>query len=67
MLARNLWMAMIAGPAGEAEVWTVLKTTGGLDNDSLQVIQELYLDQMRPAVTAEQLAALRTRFPLEKK
>jgi hypothetical protein len=66
MLARNLWMAMIAGPEGEAEIWTVLKTIGGIDGGSLLVIQELYLNQMRPTVTAEQLDALRNLFPLKK-
>ena len=61
-----LWMAMIAGPEMEAEMWTVLKTTGGLDDDSVQAIQELYLNQMKPAVTTEQLADLRKRFALKK-
>jgi hypothetical protein len=67
MLARNLWMAMIAGPEMEAETWKILKTTGKLDDDSLQAIQELYYEQMKPAVTDEELADLRQRYKLKRK
>jgi hypothetical protein len=67
MLARHLWTAMIAGPAMEAEMWQILKTTGKLDDDSLQLIQQLYFGQMKPVVATKQLAALRQRYqPREK-
>src|SRR5713101_6990001 len=67
MLARNLWTAMIAGPEMEEETWKVLKTTGKLNDDSLQVIQQLYFDQMKPAVSDEELADLRQRYQLRRK
>jgi hypothetical protein len=66
MLARNLWTALIAGPAMEEETWKVLKTTGKLDDDSLQVIQQLYFEQMKPVVSEEQLAGLRQRYHLRR-
>ena len=67
MLARNLWTAVIAGPEIEEETWKVLKTTGKLDDDSLQVIQQLYVDQMKPVVSEEQLAGLRGRYRFRRK
>jgi hypothetical protein len=67
MLARNLWMAMIAGPEMEAETWAIFKTNGKLDDDSLQMIQQLYFEQMKPAVTEEQVAHLRQRYHLRKR
>jgi hypothetical protein len=66
MLARNLWTALIAGPEMEEATWKVLKTTGKLDDESLQVIQQLYLDQMKPDVSEEQLTALRQRYPVRR-
>jgi len=62
MLARALWTAMIAGPEMEEATWKVFKTTGRLDDESLQIIQRLYFDQMKPVLTEEQLAALRERY-----
>ena len=53
MLARNLWTAMIAGPEMEEATWEILKTTGNLDADSLQVIQQMYFEQMKPVVSEE--------------
>jgi hypothetical protein len=67
MLTRNLWTALIAGPEMEEETWKVLKTTGKLDDESLQVIRQLYSDQMKPIVTEEQLAALRERYRVRSK
>src|SRR5260370_36414247 len=67
MLARNLWTAMIAGPEMQEETWKVLKTTGKLDDDSLQVIQQLYSDQMKPVVSDWQLASLRERYRVRRK
>jgi len=66
MLARNLWLAMIAGPEMEEETWKVLKNTGKLDDDSVQVIKQMYFEQMKPEVGEEQLAALRRRYPVRK-
>jgi hypothetical protein len=62
MLARTLWKAMIAGPETEEEIQKVLKSTRRLGDDSLQTIQQLYFDQMRPLVSDEQLAGLRERL-----
>jgi len=62
-LARNLWMAMIAGPEMEVETWKVFKTTGQLDDDSLQAIKDVYFEQMKPVVSEEQLGALRRPLP----
>lgn len=67
MLARNLWTAMIAGPEMEDETWKILKTTGMLDDGSLQVIQQLYFDEMKPVVTQEQVLSLRHRYQLRRK
>ena len=67
MLARNLWMAMIAGPEMEGEVWKALKTIGKLGDDSIEVIRQLYCDQMKPVVTNEELADLRQRYQLRRK
>jgi hypothetical protein len=61
MLARILWRAMIAGPETVEEIQKVLKSTRRLGDDSLQVIQQLYLNQMRPLVNEEEIAALRER------
>ena len=66
-LVRSLWMAMIAGPEMEEETWKVFSQQADLDDDSLNSIKEVYLQQMRPAVTDEQLAALRERYPLRRK
>ena len=62
MLARNLWVAMIAGPEMEEETWKVFKSQANLDDDSLQVIQQLYYEQMKPVVSMGHLADLRLRY-----
>jgi hypothetical protein len=67
MLARNLRTAMIAGPESEEATWKVLKTTSRLDDDSLQVIQQLYNDQMKPVVSEQERAALRQRYQPRRK
>ena len=61
MLARILWKAMIAGPDTEEEIRTVLKSTRKLGDDSLQTIQQLYFNEMRPLVSEEEIVALRER------
>jgi len=66
-MARTLWTALIAGPEMEEETWKVLKTTGKLDDDSLQAIKDVYFQQMKPVVSEEQLAGLRERYRLRKK
>ena len=67
MLVRSLWAAMIAGPEMEAETWKSFRAIGKIDDEALQVIQELYFDQMKPAVNEEQLADLRMRYQLRRK
>lgn len=67
MLARNLWTAMIAGSEMEEATWNILKTTGKLDDDSLQVIQQLYYNQMKPVVSEPERADLRQRYQLRRK
>lgn len=67
MLARSLWTAMIAGPEMEEETWKVFKTTGNLDDESLQSIKQVYFEKMKPVVSEEQLAALRQRYQVRKK
>jgi hypothetical protein len=66
MLARNLWMAMIAGPAMEEEMWKVFQKRANLDDDSLQPIKQLYFEQMKSVITDEQIAALRQRYRLRR-
>jgi hypothetical protein len=53
-LARNLWMAMIAGPEMEEETWRVFKKHTDLDDDSLQSIKDVYLGQMKAVVSEKQ-------------
>jgi hypothetical protein len=67
MLARNLWTAMIAGPEMEQETWRVLKTTGKLNDDSFRVVEQLYFDQIKPALSEHELADLRQRYQLKRK
>jgi hypothetical protein len=67
MLARNLWMALIAGPEMEDETWTTFKRHASLDEDSLQPIKDLHFEQMKLVVTGEQLVALRQRYRLRRR
>ena len=67
MLVRNLWMAMIAGPEMEEATWEILRTTGKLDDESIQVIKETYFNQMKPVVSEEQILALRNRYNVRRK
>ncbi len=66
-LVRSLWTAMIAGPEMEEETWKVFRQHSDLDDDSLHSIKDVYFQEMRPAVTEQQLAALRVRYPLRRK
>jgi hypothetical protein len=67
MLVRNLWTAMIAGREMEEETWKVLHTTGKLDDDSLELIQRLYFEQMKAVVSQKELVDLRKRYQLKRK
>ena len=62
LLARTLWLAVIAGPETEEQTWEFLKQQTSLDEESLQPIQEMYYEQMKPVPNEAQLAALRTRY-----
>jgi hypothetical protein len=67
MLARSLWLAMIAGPEMEEETGKVLKNRAKLDDESVQIIKQMYFEQMRPVVSEDQLTALRRRYPIPNK
>ena len=58
-LARSLWLAMVAGPAIEEEVWKGLKDSADWGEDLIEAIKECYEKKMKPVVNREQLAALR--------
>ena len=59
VLARNLWMAMLAGDQAETEMWRSLAET---DSDLCETVKRCYFDRMKPSVSEEQLAALRRRY-----
>jgi len=61
-LARNLWMAMLAGSAAEKEAWETMRGAADVPGDFLDLIHNCYRDQMKPAVSPEQLAALRKHY-----
>jgi hypothetical protein len=61
-LARNLWMAMLAGPAAEREVWETMQGAEDVPVEFLELIHRCYRNEMKAAVTAEQLAALREHY-----
>ena len=64
MLTRILWTASIAGPEMEKGFWLILKTTGKLDDDSVQTIQKVYFEQMKPVLSEEDRADLRERYEM---
>src|SRR3984893_13325224 len=66
-LARTLWTALIAGSEMEEVTWKAFQTHAHLDDDSLQVFQQLFFNQMKPVVSEEQLAALRQHYRLRGK
>jgi hypothetical protein len=66
MMARCLWTAMIAGPEMEEETWRILKTTGKLNDDSLQAIQQVYIEKMKPVVSEQERADLRQRYQMKR-
>lgn len=67
MLVRSLWLALVTGPEGEEATWKTLKDTGKLDDDLIEAIKECYEEKMKLVVSAEQLAALRQRYKVERK
>ena len=58
-LARNLWMVLLAGDQAEERMWSSLAET---DGDLCETVKRCYLEEMKPLVTEEQLAALRRRY-----
>jgi hypothetical protein len=61
-LARNLWMAMLAGPAAEKELWEAMQGAAEVPGEFVDIIHRCYRDEMKPTVSAEQLAALRKHY-----
>ncbi len=53
---------LIAGPEMEEETWKLFRKHANLDDDSLQLIKDLYFGKMKVVVSDEHLAALRRRY-----
>ncbi len=66
-MARNLWLALVTGPDIEDTVWKKLKEIAQMDDDLIEALKDCYEKQMKPVVSAEQLAALRQRYKVERK
>ncbi len=60
-LARQLWLALIAGQPLEEKVWQALRHQG-LRVDQLALVRRCYRELMRPQITAAELARLRESF-----
>ena len=58
-LARNLWMVLLAGDGAEGQMWRSLAQT---DVDLCETVKRCYLEEMKPLVNEEELAALRQRY-----
>jgi hypothetical protein len=58
-LARNLWMVLLAGDQAEEQMWTSLAQG---DGDLCETAKRCYLEEMKPLVSDEELAALRQRY-----
>ena len=58
-LARNLWMAMLAGTEAEEQMWASLAQA---DADLCDTVKLCYFEEMKPLVGEEDLAALRQRY-----
>ena len=61
-LASNLWAALIAGPQAELQMWESLEQSGGAYAAMLDSIRTCYLEQMKPVVSSETLAAIRQHY-----
>src|SRR5437660_331510 len=46
LLARNLWVALIAGPQLEKYLWETMAETAGLEKDLLTAVQDCYYQKM---------------------
>jgi len=58
-LARNLWMVLLAGDQAEEQMWRSLAQS---DADLCETVKRCYLEEMKPLVSEEELAALRQRY-----
>lgn len=58
-LARNFWMVLLAGEQAEEQMWSSL---GQSDADLCDAVKRCYLEEMKPLVSEEELAALRQRY-----
>lgn len=58
-LARNLWMAMLAGTEAEEQMWASLAQA---DADLCETVKICYFEEMKPLVSVDDLAALRQRY-----
>jgi hypothetical protein len=61
-LARNLWVALIAGPEAEEQVWQSMQESAGGQVGLLESVRACYLEEMKPVVSRQQLAALRDHY-----
>lgn len=64
-IARQLWMAMIAGDEAEQQFWSALSSDGQLPAEIIASIQKCFDDEMKPKVSAENLAELRENYGIE--
>ena len=58
-LARNLWMVLLAGYHAEEQMWRSLAQS---DADLCETVKHCYLEEMKPLVGVDELAALRERY-----
>lgn len=61
-LARSLWAAMIGGDAAEQSLWNALREDAAVDEAVIGVVQLCYQQEMKPAVSEQELTALRARY-----
>lgn len=59
-LARNLWAALLAGPAAEAQLWEALD--GEVDGGIIKSIRGCFYEEMKPTVGGEKLDQLRRHY-----
>lgn len=61
-LARNLWAALIGGEEVEKETWHAIEQTGGIDANLLHSVRACYENEMKPKISANELAMVRARY-----
>ncbi len=61
-LARNLWMAMIAGEEAEKHVFAAMRDSS---SELYDVLHRCYTEEMKPQVSDAVLAALRERYRMD--